>query len=213
MKGMWMSTVIVMAACISIAVLPMQTTAQQPLDELPADFPEQDIEENLPPLDEVDAEPDLGPPDEQLPLDDTPPLEGEPPQNDFPALEPQEDPFTRDQMEPAAPDEAVERIVVPQALQHCTTAAGKVIFKLTTAGIDPGVTYIKAGAHLVFSNRSNAGHDVKIIPSGFFKKDSFRVTINSSVHVKASSPGTVTRGRIVVNQGRNETERYVVICP
>ena len=196
MKGIWILTAIFAVACLGLITLPLNTYAQQPLDEQTADFPNDDGEEMAP-----DEEPTLPPLDEEEPSETQELLEGDQPEGDQ-----LDDPFGQQ----ASPSSST---TPASSLQPCITAVPKAIFVLNTLGISTGVTYIQAGAHVSFTNPSNSGHDVQIVPSGFFDSDSFRVTINSSVHTKASSPDTITRGRIVVNPGKSETEHYVVICP
>lgn len=271
MKGTWITIITVTLTCLCLTALPLQTQAQQDLDDPTADMPLDDTDEEFPPLEE---DPESLPLDDEQALDGEPPFEdepsvysepplegeqplyGEPPveddqpadgelpldddyqqsdyqipgdrpmdgdfspnddlqQSDYQPLENDEDAFGTQQMAPASAAPAqTGRIVTPNALQHCNTAVTNPIFNLKIGGIDPGVTYIKAGTSVGFQAPIHASHDIQIFPNGFLASNKFRVVRGSKlVVVKSSTPGKVARGRISVNPSNNETEHYVVICP
>jgi plastocyanin len=109
---------------------------------------------------------------------------------------------------------AASGVVSQQAVpQQCSQASGHSIFRLTSAGINSGVSYLQAGSQVEFWNDSSVTHSIVITPSGMFSNDSFTITPGSKVYTFARSSGQLTRGRIVVNPGNGQTEHHVVVCP
>jgi hypothetical protein len=117
----------------------------------------------------------------------------------------------------AALDQAAQE--EPQAVQagtmpkECATAAGHIIIMLDEHGINNGISYIKPEAEVEFSNQSGETHKITISPSGFVDQDSFTVPPHRSVSVYASSPLSVTVGKVDVITNGTHTKFFLVICP
>ena len=167
-------------------------TELPPYDDSPGgrdeDFPTEEMPADEP---DFDIPPDMmpGDSDSDMPFEDAPSLE----------------------LSPAGPGGGA---LSPQATPaKCSQAAGRVIILLNSQGIHSGVTYLKPGARVEFSNQSNVTHKVKISPAGFFTSSNFTITPHSKVLMFAGSPSTVTGGSIVVNPGSGQTVLDAVICP
>ncbi len=106
--------------------------------------------------------------------------------------------------------QAVQAGTIPP---ECATAAGHIIIMLDEHGINNGIAYIKPEAEVEFSNQSGETHKITISPSGFVDQNSFTVTPHRSVSVYASSPSSVTVGKVNVTTNGTHTKYFLVICP
>ncbi len=106
--------------------------------------------------------------------------------------------------------QAVQAGTIPP---ECATAAGHIIIMLDEHGINNGIAYIKPEAEVEFSNQSGETHKITISPSGFVDQNSFTVAPHRSASVYASSPSSVTVGKVNVTTNGTHTKYFLVICP